>query len=39
MQIFTTQGADKRWEHGSKGAMVFHDPSEKAARMAHDAAV
>jgi hypothetical protein len=27
-EIFTTKGADKRREHGSKGATVFHDPNE-----------
>ena len=25
---FSTKGADKRREHGSKGAHVFHDPDE-----------
>ena len=28
LEIFTTKGADKRREHGSKGALVFRDPSE-----------
>src|ERR1051325_9463256 len=28
MEIFTTTGAAKRKEHGSKGAVVFSDPSE-----------
>lgn len=28
MEIFTTKGADKRGQHGSKGALVFRDPSE-----------
>ena len=28
MEVFTTQGAEKRKEHGSKGAAVFRDPSE-----------
>ncbi|HEY0416278.1 MAG TPA: hypothetical protein VGC78_07820 [Gaiellaceae bacterium] len=28
MDVFTTTGAEKRKEHGSKGAVVFHDPSE-----------
>jgi hypothetical protein len=28
MKIFSTTGADKRREHGSKGATVFRDPSE-----------
>ena len=26
--IFSTKGADKRREHGSKGAHVFRDPNE-----------
>src|SRR5215213_5599076 len=26
--IFSTKGADKRREHGSKGAQVFRDPNE-----------
>jgi hypothetical protein len=28
MEIFTTKGAEKRQEHGSKGAVIFRDPSE-----------
>jgi hypothetical protein len=28
MEIFTTKGAEKRKQHGSKGAIVFRDPSE-----------
>jgi len=28
MEIFSTTGAEKRKEHGSKGAAVFRDPSE-----------
>ena len=28
MEIFTTTSAEKRKEHGSKGAVVFRDPSE-----------
>ena len=28
MDVFSTKGAEKRKQHGSKGAMVFHDPSE-----------
>ena len=28
MEIFTTKGAEKRKEHGSKGALIFRDPSE-----------
>ena len=27
-EIFSTKGADKRREHGSKGAQVFRDPNE-----------
>jgi hypothetical protein len=27
--IFSTKGADKRREHGSKGAVVFRDPNEE----------
>ena len=27
-EIFSTKGADKRREHGSKGALVFRDPNE-----------
>jgi hypothetical protein len=27
-EIFSTKGADKRREHGSKGALVFQDPNE-----------
>ena len=27
--IFSTKGAEKRREHGSKGAMVFSDPNEQ----------
>ncbi|HXD58600.1 MAG TPA: hypothetical protein VN606_11810 [Thermoleophilaceae bacterium] len=26
--IFSTKGAEKRREHGSKGAVVFRDPNE-----------
>ena len=29
MDIFSTQGAEKRKQHGSKGAAVFRDPSEE----------
>jgi hypothetical protein len=29
IEIFSTKGADKRREHGSKGAHVFRDPSEE----------
>jgi len=28
MDVFSTTGAEKRREHGSKGAVVFRDPSE-----------
>jgi quinol monooxygenase YgiN len=28
MEIFTTKGAEKRKQHGCKGAVVFRDPSE-----------
>ena len=28
LEIFSTTGAEKRQEHGSKGAFVFRDPSE-----------
>jgi len=28
MEIFSTKGADKRRQHGSKGAQVFRDPNE-----------
>ena len=28
LEIFSTKGADKRREHGSKGAQVFRDPNE-----------
>ncbi|HEX3454502.1 MAG TPA: hypothetical protein VHS03_07740 [Gaiellaceae bacterium] len=28
MDVFSTKGAEKRQEHGSKGAIVFRDPSE-----------
>jgi quinol monooxygenase YgiN len=28
LDVFSTKGADKRAEHGSKGATVFRDPSE-----------
>ena len=27
--IFSTKGADKRREHGSKGAVVFRDPNDQ----------
>ena len=29
MNIFSTQGAEKRKQHGSKGATIFRDPSEE----------
>ena len=28
-QVFSTKGADKRRQHGSKGAQVFRDPNEE----------
>lgn len=28
LKIFSTKGADKRRQHGSKGATVFRDPNE-----------
>jgi len=28
LEIFSTTGADKRKEHGSKSALIFRDPSE-----------
>ena len=28
MAIFSTTGAEKRKQHGSKGALIFRDPSE-----------
>jgi hypothetical protein len=28
LDVFSTDGADKRRQHGSKGAVVFRDPSE-----------
>ena len=28
LEIFSTKGADKRKQHGSKGATVFRDPAE-----------
>ena len=28
LDIFSTKGAEKRKEHGSKGATVFRDPNE-----------
>jgi hypothetical protein len=28
MKIFSTKGADKRRQHGSKGAQIFRDPKE-----------
>ncbi len=29
IEVFSTTGADKRREHGSKGVLVFRDPSEE----------
>ena len=28
LEVFGTKGAEKRAEHGSKGATVFRDPAE-----------
>ncbi len=28
MKIFSTTGADKRKQHGSRGALVFRDPNQ-----------
>jgi hypothetical protein len=28
LEIFSTKGAEKRKQHGSKGSIVFRDPSE-----------
>lgn len=28
-EIFSTKGAEKRRQHGSKGAVVFRDPNEE----------
>jgi len=28
LNIFSTKGAEKRKQHGSKGALVFRDPNE-----------
>ena len=28
LSVFSTKGADKRKQHGSKGATVFRDPNE-----------
>jgi hypothetical protein len=29
LQVFSTKGADKRAQHGSKGATLFRDPNEE----------
>ena len=29
IEVFSTTGADKRKQHGSKGVLVFRDPSEE----------
>jgi quinol monooxygenase YgiN len=29
LEVFSTKGAEKRREHGSKSAVVFRDPSEE----------
>ena len=31
VKIFSTKGAEKRKQHGSKGATVFRDPNEETA--------
>jgi hypothetical protein len=28
LKIFSTAGVEKRSQHGSKGALVFHDPNQ-----------
>ena len=28
LKVFSTAGADTRRQHGSKGALVFHDPNQ-----------
>jgi hypothetical protein len=28
LDVFSTKGAEKRQEHGSKGALIFRDPAE-----------
>jgi hypothetical protein len=28
LKVFSTKGADKRKQHGSKGSIVFRDPNE-----------
>jgi hypothetical protein len=28
LEVFSTRGAEKRKEHGSKGGLVFRDPTE-----------
>lgn len=28
LKVFSTKGAEKRQQHGSKGAIVFRDPNE-----------
>ena len=29
IEVFSTTGADKRQQHGSKGVLVFRDPAEE----------
>jgi hypothetical protein len=29
LEVFSTKGAEKRRQHGSKGAIVFRDPAEE----------
>jgi hypothetical protein len=28
LEVFSTTGAEKRRQHGSKGALIFRDPAE-----------
>ena len=30
LEVFSTAGAEKRAQHGSKGSTVFRDPNEEA---------
>jgi hypothetical protein len=29
LEVFSTEGAEKRKQHGSKGSIVFRDPTEE----------
>ena len=31
LEIFSTKGADKRQQHGSKGSTVFRDPTDETS--------